>query len=70
MPVAYTQSRRLNDALAELEAKGWRLMRNNKHIVFASPDGKQHLHIAKTIPDRGHTMANYLSRIRKALQNT
>lgn len=70
MPIAYTTNKRLNEALAELECAGWQLLRRKRHLVFSSPDRRQALHIATTIPDRGHTANNYLSRIRKALQNT
>lgn len=70
MPVTYTQSKRLNEALTRLERCGWRLARRNKHLVFVSPDSRHRLHIALTIPDKGHTINNYLSRIRRAIQLT
>lgn len=63
----YTQSKKLNHYIALLMDKGWVVVRSKVHLVLRSPDGQYKLHLPKTIPDRGSTMGNYISRIRRYL---
>ena len=64
-----TRNKRLDEALQDLLANGWRVARKSRHLVLVHETGRR-LFMPLTNPDKGTTAANYMMLVKRARRET